>query len=115
MQGFEVTLTTGTDEHGVKVERAAAAAGKTPIEYTDVIAEEFRRQWELMGLGIDRFERTTSAKHAKVVQDLFRRCKANGYVYKGHYTGQIACSTRPTSTTPSRAIRAQSAGGLPRR
>ena len=70
------------------MERAAAAAGKTPIQYTDMIAEEFREQWEILGLGIDRFERTTSAKHAKVVQDLFLRCKANGYVYKGHYTGQ---------------------------
>ena len=88
MYGFEVTLTTGTDEHGVNVERAAIAAGKTPLEYTDVIAEEFRRQWQILGLGIDRFERTTSAKHAKVVQDLFLRCKNAGYVYKGHYTGQ---------------------------
>ena len=88
MQGYDVVLATGTDEHGVKVERAAATAGKSPIEYTDLIAEEFRKQWEILGLGIDRFERTTSTKHAKVVQDLFRRCKANGYVYKGHYTGQ---------------------------
>jgi methionyl-tRNA synthetase len=88
MHGYDVVLATGTDEHGVNVERAAIAAGKTPLAYTDLIAEEFRKQWEILGLGIDRFERTTSAKHAKVVQDLFLRCKANGYVYKGHYTGQ---------------------------
>ena len=88
MQGYDVVLASGTDEHGVKVERAAAAAGKTPIQYTDMIAEEFRQQWQILGLGIDRFERTTSDKHAQVVQDLFLRCKANGYVYKGHYTGQ---------------------------
>src|SRR5580692_10877704 len=88
MNGYDVVLATGTDEHGVNVERAAIAAGKTPLEYTDVIAEEFRKQWQILGLGIDRFERTTSPKHAKVVQDLFLRCKANGYVYKGHYTGQ---------------------------
>ncbi len=88
MHGYDVVLATGTDEHGVNVERAAVAAGKTPLAYTDVIAEEFRKQWEILGLGVDRFERTTSAKHAKVVQDLFLRCKANGYVYKGHYTGQ---------------------------
>ena len=88
MDGLTVTLATGTDEHGVNVERAAIAAGKTPQEYTDLIAEEFRKQWQILGLGIDRFERTTSPKHAKVVQDLFLRCKANGFVYKGHYTGQ---------------------------
>jgi len=88
MQGYDVTLATGTDEHGVNVERAALAAGKTPLEYTNVIAEEFRRQWQILELGIDRFQRTTAANHAQVVQNLFLRCKENGYVYKGHYTGQ---------------------------
>ncbi|HEX5432185.1 MAG TPA: methionine--tRNA ligase, partial [Bryobacteraceae bacterium] len=88
MQGYEAVLATGTDEHGVNVERAALAAGKTPQEYTDVIAEEFRSQWKILGLEIDRFQRTTSPQHAKVVQDLFLRCKQNGFVYKGHYTGQ---------------------------
>jgi methionyl-tRNA synthetase len=88
MQGYEVTLATGTDEHGVNVERAALAADKTPLEYTNVIAEEFRKQWQILELGIDRFQRTTGANHAQVVQDLFLRCKENGYVYKGRYTGQ---------------------------
>jgi methionyl-tRNA synthetase len=88
MQGFDVILTTGTDEHGVNVERAAEAMGKSAQEYTDVIAEEFRNQWKILGLGIDRFERTTSVRHAACVQDLFIRCRDNGHVYKGHYTGQ---------------------------
>ncbi len=88
MQGFDAVLATGTDEHGVNVERAAEAQGKTPQEYCDVIAEEFRNQWNILGLGIDRFERTTSDRHARVVQDLFIRCKERGFVYKGHYTGQ---------------------------
>jgi methionyl-tRNA synthetase len=88
MQGYDVVLATGTDEHGVNVERAALAQGKTPIEFCDLISEEFRRQWATLGLQIDRFQRTTSPDHAKVVQDLFLRCKKAGYVYKGHYTGQ---------------------------
>ncbi len=88
MQGYDVVLASGTDEHGQKIERAAAAAGKTPHQFTDVIAEEFRRQWEILGLGVDRQQRTTANNHAAVVQDLFRRCLANGYVYKGNYTGQ---------------------------
>ncbi len=62
MQGYDVTLATGTDEHGVNVERAALAAGKTPQEYTDVIAEEFRNQWQILELGIDRFQRTTGSQ-----------------------------------------------------
>src|SRR5579862_4329898 len=89
MQGFEpVILTTGTDEHGQKIERAAAATGRYPQKFTDLISQEFRKQWEVLGLQIDRFQRTTDPKHAKVVQDLFDRCVKSGYVYKGSYTGQ---------------------------
>ena len=89
MQGFEpVILTTGTDEHGQKIERAAAAANKSPQKFTDLISDEFRQQWKALDLQIDRFQRTTDPKHAKVVQDLFDRCVKSGYVYKGSYTGQ---------------------------
>ncbi|HUI56207.1 MAG TPA: methionine--tRNA ligase, partial [Bryobacteraceae bacterium] len=88
MQGYEAVLTTGSDEHGVNVERAAERAGKTPREFCDAIAGEFERQWRLLGLQIDHFQRTTSPQHARVVQDLFERCRKNGYVYKGSYTGQ---------------------------
>ncbi len=88
MQGFDVILCSGTDEHGVNVERAAVAAGKTPLDYTNLISEEFRRQWEILDLKIDRFQRTTAPNHAEVVRDLFERCLKNGYVYKGHYSGQ---------------------------
>jgi methionyl-tRNA synthetase len=88
MQGYHAVLTTGSDEHGVNVERAAERAGKTPKEFCDVIAREFQRQWEVLGLEIDYFQRTTSPQHARVVQDLFERCRRNGYIYKGSYTGQ---------------------------
>jgi methionyl-tRNA synthetase len=88
MQGYEAVLTTGTDEHGQKVERSARAAGKSPEEFTTIIAEEFRRQWEKLGLKIDRFQRTTDPRHHRVVQDLFARCLKNGYIYKSAYTGQ---------------------------
>jgi methionyl-tRNA synthetase len=88
MQGYEARLTTGSDEHGVNVERAAERAGKSPREFCDVIAAEFQKQWQLLDLGIDYFQRTTSPQHARVVNDLFQRCRTNGYIYKGSYTGQ---------------------------
>jgi methionyl-tRNA synthetase len=88
MQGYEVALTTGSDEHGVNVERAAQRMGKTPKEFCDVISAEFQRQWQMLGLQIDHFQRTTDPKHAIVVNDLFNRCRQNGYIYKGSYTGQ---------------------------
>src|SRR3712207_7739798 len=60
MEGCEAFLTTGTDEHGQKIERAAAAAGKSPVEFTTTVSQEFRTQWENLDLGIDFFQRTTS-------------------------------------------------------
>ncbi len=92
MQGYETVLTTGTDEHGQKIERAAKAVGKSPQEYADTISAEFSRQWTGLNLGIDRFRRTSDPRHHAVVQDLFRRCKDNGYVYKSAYTGQYCVS-----------------------
>jgi methionyl-tRNA synthetase len=88
MQGYDAVLTTGSDEHGVNVERAAERTGKTPKEFCDVISAEFQRQWQMLGLQIDHFQRTTDPKHARVVNDLFNRCRQNGYIYKGSYTGQ---------------------------
>ena len=90
MQGYDpVVLTTGTDEHGQKVERAAIAAGKTPQEFTKAIAEEFKRQWQDFGLSIDHFVRTSAdPRHRETVQWLFERFIKNGYAYKGSYTGQ---------------------------
>ena len=88
MSGYDVVLTTGTDEHGQKIERAAKNAGKTPQEFTGLISAEFRQQWETLGLGIDRFRRTSDPKHHAAVQQLYRRCKDAGYIYKGSYTGQ---------------------------
>ncbi len=88
MQGYDVTLTTGTDEHGQKVERSAQAAGRTPEEFVDLVSAEFRKQWDTLGLKYDHFIRTTDPKHHKTVRWLFERCLANGYVYKGSYTGQ---------------------------
>ena len=92
MQGFEVVLTTGTDEHGQKVERSAKAAGQSPEEFTTVVAEEFREQWKRFNLSIDHFQRTSDPKHHETVQWLFQRCLDRGFVYPSHYTGQYCTS-----------------------
>jgi methionyl-tRNA synthetase len=88
MLGAETFFLTGTDEHGQKIERAAQSAGKTPQQLTDEVSAEFRALWDRMGLTYDDYIRTTSEKHKRGVQELFRRIRDNGYIYKGHYTGQ---------------------------
>jgi methionyl-tRNA synthetase len=88
MKGFDAVMFTGTDEHGQKVERAAQATGKSPQAFADTIAAEFQKQWEKLNIRVDRTIRTTDARHHKKVQWLFERCLANGYIYKGSYTGQ---------------------------
>ncbi len=102
MQGYEVVLTTGTDEHGQKVERSAEKAGKTPEAFVDAVAAEFRNQWDTLGLKYDRFIRTTDPKHLETVRWLFQRCLDNGYIYKGSYTGQycVACELYVNDAKP---------------
>jgi methionyl-tRNA synthetase len=88
MQGYEVVMTTGTDEHGVNVERAAQKAGVPESEFVARMAEAWRALWEELGVPADEFIRTTEVRHARTVQWLFRLFRENGYVYPGHYTGQ---------------------------
>jgi len=88
MRGYDAVMTTGTDEHGVNVERAAKKAGIPESEFVARMADAWRALWDELGLTADEFVRTTDLKHVRTVQWLFKRCKENGYVYKGHYTGQ---------------------------
>jgi methionyl-tRNA synthetase len=88
MLGAETYFLTGTDEHGQKIERAAQAAGKSPQQLTDEVSAQFRALWDRMGLTYDDYIRTTSDRHRYGVQALWRRIRDNGYIYKGHYTGQ---------------------------
>jgi methionyl-tRNA synthetase len=88
MRGYDVVMTTGTDEHGVNVERAAKNAGIPESEYVARMADTWRTLWDELGMTADEFVRTTDLQHVRTVQWLFRLCKENGYVYKGHYTGQ---------------------------
>ena len=69
-----VVLTTGSDEHGQNVERAAQAAGISPEEYATRVANEFVSQWQKLGIDVDHFIRTSDPKHFETVRDLFDRC-----------------------------------------
>jgi len=88
MMGLDTWFLTGTDEHGQKIERSAAAAGCSPREFVDRIAGEFRALWNRMKITYDDFIRTTEPRHIHGVQALFTRLQERGYIYKGSYSGQ---------------------------
>lgn len=87
LDGFDVRFLTGTDEHGLKIDQAARAAGKPPKAYVDEMVAPFRDLDEALGISFDRFIRTTDADHKALVQALWQRMAANGDLYLGRYEG----------------------------
>ncbi len=88
--GDDTFFLTGTDEHGQKIERSAAAAGIEPQQFADQVSASFRALWDRMGITYDDYIRTTSEKHKKGVQKLFRQLQARGAIYLSTYTGQYS-------------------------
>ncbi|MGC2110094.1 MAG: methionine--tRNA ligase [Candidatus Korobacteraceae bacterium] len=92
MMGVDTWFLTGTDEHGQKIERSAAAAGCSPKEFADKVSGEFRGLWDRMKISYDDFIRTTEPRHVRGVQAMFTRLQERGYIYKGSYSGQYCVS-----------------------
>ena len=76
MCGYDVAYLTGTDEHGVNIERAAEKAGISPAELVDRNQKIFVELWKLLGIQYTHFIRTTETRHARAVQNLIRRTLA---------------------------------------
>ena len=87
LQGYDVFMLTGTDEHGQKIEEYAKTAGITPKEYVDKVSSEIRGICDLLNTSYDRFIRTTDKQHERVVQKIFKKLYEQGDIYKGHYEG----------------------------
>jgi methionyl-tRNA synthetase len=85
LKGFNVFLLTGTDEHGQKVEKAANAAGETPLELADRVVKRFQSLWEKLDISYNDFIRTTQERHKKGVSEIFERVMAQGDIYLGEY------------------------------
>ena len=86
-QGYDTYFLTGTDEHGQKIERKAAAKGVTPQAYVDEIVAGIKDLWKLMDVDYNDFIRTSDDRHVKAVQKIFRRLYDQGDIYKGSYEG----------------------------
>jgi methionyl-tRNA synthetase len=87
LDGRRVWFLTGTDEHGQKVEKAAAAAGIEPQAFTDRVSERFRELAKRMEITCDDFIRTTEARHKAGVQALWRELRRRDQIYLGTYAG----------------------------
>ena len=90
LDGYDVFFLTGTDEHGQKVEQAAAEAGLDPQAFTDRVSADFRDMADKMGVSYDDYIRTTEERHTISCVELWRRIDAAGQIYLGHYEGWYA-------------------------
>ncbi|MDQ2835474.1 MAG: class I tRNA ligase family protein, partial [Acidobacteriota bacterium] len=88
--GDDTFFLTGTDEHGQKVERSAAAAGIPPQQFADQVSDSFRALWKRMGITNDDYIRTTETRHKQGVQKLWKHLEDRGAIYLSTYTGQYS-------------------------
>jgi methionyl-tRNA synthetase len=86
-RGFETFFLTGTDEHGLNIERAAANKSLPVKQHVDEVVNEFKTAFAPYNMTYDHWIRTTDDYHKLAVQDLWRRARENGYIYKGEYQG----------------------------
>ncbi|HEY3400240.1 MAG TPA: methionine--tRNA ligase [Geothrix sp.] len=108
MRGEEVYFLTGTDEHGQKVEKAAAARGITPKQLADEVVANYTELWKAMGMTHFRFIRTTDEDHKAQVQRLFKRLLDKGDIYKSTYKGLYSVSDEAYVTeTQAKELQAQ--------
>jgi methionyl-tRNA synthetase len=99
LKGFDVHFSTGTDEHGMKIQRCAEKAGKTPKQFVDEMVKHFEKLCKVLNISYDDFIRTTEDRHVRVAQEIFRRIFDKGEIYKGNYEGLycVECETYYTS------------------
>lgn len=103
LQGYDVFMLTGTDEHGQKIEEYAEAAGVTPKEYVDKVSSEIRGICDLLNTKYNRFIRTTDEQHERIVQKIFKKLYEQGDIYKGHYEG-LYCTPCESFWTESQLV-----------
>ena len=87
LTGYDVFYLTGTDEHGLKIQKKAEEAGITPQEYVDDIVENSKDLWKRLNISYDKFIRTTDKEHVECVQKIFEKLYNQGDIYKGEYKG----------------------------
>ena len=87
MQGYDVFYLTGTDEHGQKIQKVAAAVNTPVKDYIDGVVGELKKLWKLLDISYDKFIRTTDEEHMQAVQKIFTKLYEKGDIYKSNYEG----------------------------
>lgn len=103
MQGYDVYMLTGTDEHGLKIEELAKEEGISPKEHVDCVAAEIKSICNLMNVSYDGFIRTTDEQHEKIVQKIFKKLYDQGDIYKSSYEG-LYCTPCESFWTASQLV-----------
>lgn len=99
-KGVKTFFLTGTDEHGQKIQKAAAEKGISPKELADKTHVAFKNLWEKLNITYDRFIRTTDPDHIRAVQHIFQKCYENGDIYLSEYESYycVGCEEFKTET-----------------
>ncbi|MBK3331710.1 methionine--tRNA ligase [Persephonella atlantica] len=99
-KGIRTFFLTGTDEHGLKIQKSAEEKGITPKELADITHQKFKQLWEALNISYDRFIRTTDPDHIKAVQHIFQKCYENGDIYLSEYESYycVGCEEFKTET-----------------
>ncbi len=92
IDGYKVYFLTGTDEHGLKIQRAAEKKGVEPQEFCDEISKTFKNLSKTLNLTNNDFIRTTESRHKKSVQYLWGELKKNDDIYLSKYSGWYSVS-----------------------
>ncbi len=103
MLGKDVFFLTGTDEHGVKIEEYAKAAGVEPQQYVDKVAGEIRDICDILNTSYDKFIRTTDPDHMRIIQKIFKKLYEQDDIYKGEYEGMY-CTPCESFWTESQLV-----------
>jgi methionyl-tRNA synthetase len=90
--GDDVFFLTGTDEHGLKVQRAAEANGLSPRDHADRTSERYRQVWTSLDIAYDDFIRTTEPRHYRATQQLMQAAYDNGWIELRPYEGLYCVS-----------------------
>lgn len=87
LSGYDARMQTGTDEHGLKVERIARENGVSPETLASDLANRFMKAWEILGIDYDDFLRTTEKRHIDMATWFWKRMEKSGDIYYGTYEG----------------------------